>query len=285
MKAMRIKAVVASLLVFSMLASGCAVAVDQPEASGDQMTAEQLAVNVVEEVNNIDSVHTVLDMEINAKVGTGLIGLPAKISGIVDADVVKADPAAHADLSVSVSALGQGEEINAEAYVVTEGDEAIAYINSEGEWQKSEMAAQIPTGVQVERAFIGQITDDILGLTLEDEQVDGCYVLKTTFEGEALQPIVEPVLESADLGLDLSTIDWTAADADAVAYVSADDFRLASIELDCAALGEQIVGLLSQIDEIKAQNVRIALNSFDIVMTYDGYNEVSVELPAELAAM
>ena len=59
---MKIKALVASLLVLSMLASGCAVSVDQPE--GD-LSAEQVAVEVLEELNEIDSAHTVLDLEIN----------------------------------------------------------------------------------------------------------------------------------------------------------------------------------------------------------------------------
>ncbi len=283
---MKIKALVASLLVLSMLASGCAVSVDQPE--GD-LSAEQVAVEVLEELNEIDSAHTVLDMEINAKVGQGLIGLPAKISGIVDADIVKDAPATHATMSFSASAIGQSVEQAAEAYVVVEGDEGCAFVNYDGAWQKSDLTdVQIPAGIEVQRAFIGQIIEGA-GVELEDglvaKDAGDCYCLKTTFEGEELQPIVEPALEQADLGLDLSVIDWAAADADAAVYVTADDFRIASIELDCAALGEQLVALLSEMDEIKDMNVRIALSSFDIIMSYDNYNGVSVELPAELAAM
>lgn len=283
---MKIKALVASLLVLSMLASGCAVSVDQPE--GD-LSAEQVAVEVLEELNEIDSAHTVLDMEINAKVGQGLIGLPAKISGIVDADIVKDAPATHATMSFSASAIGQSVEQAAEAYVVVEGDEGCAFVNYDGAWQKSDLTdVQIPAGIEVQRAFIGQIIEGA-GVELEDglvaKDAGDCYCLKTTFEGEELQPIVEPALEQADLGLDLSVIDWAAADADAAVYVTADDFRIASIELDCAALGEQLVALLSEMDEIKNMNVRIALSSFDIIMSYDNYNGVSVELPAELAAM
>ena len=283
---MKIKALVASLLVLSMLASGCAVSVDQPE--GD-LSAEQVAVEVLEELNEIDSAHTVLDMEINAKVGQGLIGLPAKVSGIVDADIVKDAPATHATMSFSASAIGQSVEQAAEAYVVVEGDEGCAFVNYDGAWQKSDLTdVQIPAGIEVQRAFIGQIIEGA-GVELEDglvaKDAGDCYCLKTTFEGEELQPIVEPALEQADLGLDLSVIDWAAADADAAVYVTADDFRIASIELDCAALGEQLVALLSEMDEIKDMNVRIALSSFDIIMSYDNYNGVSVELPAELAAM
>ncbi len=283
---MKIKALVASLLVLSMLASGCAVSVDQPE--GD-LSAEQVAVEVLEELNEIDSAHTVLDMEINAKVGQGLIGLPAKVSGIVDADIVKDAPATHATMSFSASAIGQSVEQAAEAYVVVEGDEGCAFVNYDGAWQKSDLTdVQIPAGIEVQRAFIGQIIEGA-GVELEDglvaKDAGDCYCLKTTFEGEELQPIVEPALEQADLGLDLSVIDWAAADADAAVYVTADDFRIASIELDCAALGEQLVALLSEMDEIKNMNVRIALSSFDIIMSYDNYNGVSVELPAELAAM
>lgn len=283
---MKIKALVASLLVLSMLASGCAVSVDQPE--GD-LSAEQVAVEVLEELNEIDSAHTVLDMEINAKVGQGLIGLPAKISGIVDADIVKDAPATHATMSFSASAIGQSVEQAAEAYVVVEGDEGCAFVNYDGAWQKSDLTdVQIPAGIEVQRAFIGQIIEGA-GVELEDglvaKDAGDCYCLKTTLEGEELQPIVEPALEQADLGLDLSVIDWAAADADAAVYVTADDFRIASIELDCAALGEQLVALLSEMDEIKDMNVRIALSSFDIIMSYDNYNGVSVELPAELAAM
>lgn len=283
---MKIKALVASLLVLSMLASGCAVSVDQPE--GD-LSAEQVAVEVLEELNEIDSAHTVLDMEINAKVGQGLIGLPAKISGIVDADIVKDAPATHATMSFSASAIGQSVEQAAEAYVVVEGDEGSAFVNYDGAWQKSDLTdVQIPAGIEVQRAFIGQIIEGA-GVELEDglvaKDAGDCYCLKTTLEGEELQPIVEPALEQADLGLDLSVIDWAAADADAAVYVTADDFRIASIELDCAALGEQLVALLSEMDEIKDMNVRIALSSFDIIMSYDNYNGVSVELPAELAAM
>lgn len=283
---MKIKALVASLLVLSMLASGCAVSVDQPE--GD-LSAEQVAVEVLEELNEIDSAHTVLDMEINAKVGQGLIGLPAKISGIVDADIVKDAPATHATMSFSASAIGQSVEQAAEAYVVVEGDEGCAFVNYDGAWQKSDLTdVQIPAGIEVQRAFIGQIIEGA-GVELEDglvaKDAGDCYCLKTTLEGEELQPIVEPALEQADLGLDLSVIDWAAADADAAVYVTADDFRIASIELDCAALGEQLVALLSEMDEIKNMNVRIALSSFDIIMSYDNYNGVSVELPAELAAM
>ena len=285
---MKIKALVASLLVLSMLASGCAVTVDQPEAEGD-MTAEQVAVEVLEELNEIDSAHTVLDLEINAKVGQGLIGLPAKISGIVDADVVKDEPAAHAVATFSASAVGQSMEQGAEAYAIVEGDTGCAFVNYDGSWQKADLTdVQIPAGILVERAYIGQIIGGA-GLELEDglvaKDAGDCYCLKTSLDGELLQPIVEPALEQADLGLDLSVVDWSAADADAAVYVTADDFRIASIEIDASALGEQIVALLSEMQEIKDMNVRIALSSCDIIMTYDNYNGVSVELPAELAAM
>ena len=257
----------------------------------EDLTAEEVAGNVVEAMTTVDSIA----FESKAVFLTGVsaqgISMDMEMNISINAEMTDDPRAAHMLMALDVSVLGESMVEEMEMYAVPKEDGGTVTYTREstdgetGEWEVSEDdSLDMMEGGLFVPTIYEKIADGRIEADLSDEVVSyngiDCYRLDFVLQGEDLSSMSSYMMTGgSETGLlDTEGMDLETMEAPVTAFVNADDFTLAGMWMDCRPMAEAMMEELMGMD---GEEVSLDVRQFDMEIVYTGYDVDEITPPEE----
>ena len=257
----------------------------------DDLTAEELAGQVVEAMADVESIAYSSLTDLNCTIGAQGMSMDLGMQIGIEMEAVDDPVSSHMIMDYSMQMMGEEMSEQMEVYVVGGEDENTLIIYTrmiaDGEasdWEMEETDYNTPSESNLYNSSVfekirdGEI-ESLLGTSTVFVDDIECYVLDATLTGETLQEVSGYMMSGGqeDAGLfDTEDVDFGEVEADMTAFISVEDNTLVAMQLDCLPLAQV---LLAESMGLSEEEVELDIRNFDMLMRYREYNIDPIEIP------
>lgn len=277
------KKILSTVLVLSMAVAMTACGSKDKGGSKVTVTADEVQDKMMEAVKGVDSAEVAIDAALGLSMDAEGTKVEMDLGFDADGEFTIGTPGGHVNLSFDMKTSGTGDDMEqkmtAEAYVVTDGDKATAYFNSDNAgWEKSEGTLdEIKASFEEGLSEYGMSIDDLFAAAeSEDEQ------FKPTLSEKTVSVDKKECYELV-YALDKDALMNAEAAADYAEYAEAIDTLDGNLKLYVETDTNLPVKMVFDLDlDINIMGMVLTVDEFDITVTADYNNVKEIKVPSEV---
>ncbi len=268
---------VVSAFLFCSILSGC----------GNSVNVDELLKATDEAMKGIESVEYEFDMNMDFNISAEGMALDMAIVGegtsaaLIDGD----NETSHIEMTMDVEMLGESESTTIESYVVSDGEEVVAYSNdgitgwvveetSYEELEVESFSAMSMSMFESLKDFDAEVTGE--------KKINGedCHVLLVKISSENITDSLNGSFE--EMLTSFGTF-GSSLEIPVEYYISKETSLLMGVRMDLSTMADSMMDAMSALGMEDLEGVEIKINDFYIEMLVAAYGEVEeLEVPSEV---
>ena len=216
-----------------------------------KMTIEELYTKMEEAAKTQDkmSAEMLIDLELIMDMQAEGVDFSVDMAMGMDGTIkTSVDPyKSHLTGTVSISTMGQKQEMDMESYSVIENGNVVNYMYNYLDQSWTRQDTHQTADLYAENNFSTEtfMSGDFLKLENKTKKIDGneVYVVTMKYAGEDLEALMNTMDSSAfmgETGLSMDSLSFEAMEVLATCYVDTDDFQIVQLEMDLEGLGDMM---------------------------------------------